>query len=330
MSKTLQELAPHIDEINRALKDEIESHEIETELDTFVNTYGISLPEAKRAVIRKLGGSPQLLSPRRTYQVSGLQNGLFRVDINGRIVNLTERTYERDGEQRTLFSGIIADETGKIEFTAWDDFGLKEGNAYKFSNCYTKPWRGRVQLNLGKNTQVEAIQDETIPPMENVMQDALHTVDRLTLLGGSPGARVEGFVVGVRHGSGLVFRCPECNRVVLKKNCITHGTVDVIPDLRIKGIFDDGYGALYFIAPREITEQVIGIDLDECKRIASERMDARAIQDIIEQNIIGMFCSMSGDVFTDDYGTTMLVQSLEPVDRDLKNEAAELLEALEG
>ena len=330
MSKTIEELAPHIEEIKRALKDEVESHEIETELDTFVNTYGISLPEAKRAVIKKFGGSPRSLTPRRSYKVSDLQNGLFRVDIEGRILSLTKRSYERDGEQRFLFSGIIADTTGKIEFTAWDDFGLEEGKAYKFSNSYTKTWRGRVQLNLGNNTQVDALSDDALPSMDEVKKDALISVDRLTLMGGAPGVRVEGFVVGVRNGSGLVFRCPECNRVLQKKSCMIHGSVEGKPDLRIKGILDDGYGALYFIAGREVTEKTIDLDLEESMKIASERMDAGAVQDIIEQKIVGMYVSASGDVFTDDYGTTMLVQSLEPEARDVTKEATDILEVMEG
>jgi replication factor A1 len=330
MSKTIEELAPHIDEIKRALKDEVESHEIEAELDTFVNTYGISLPEAKRAVIKKFGGNPRTLTPRRTYRVSDLQNGLFRVDIEGRILNLTKRTYERDGEQKLLFSGVIADETGKIEFTAWDDFGLEEGKAYKFSNSYTKTWRGRVQLNLGNSTQVDALSEDAIPSMEEVTKDSLISVDRLTQMGGAPGVRVEGFIVGVRNGSGLVFRCPECNRVLQKKSCMIHGNVEGKPDLRIKGILDDGYGALYFIAGREVTERTIEMDLEECKRIASERMDATAVMDIIEQKIIGTYVSASGDVFTDDYGTTMLIQTLATETRDVTKEANEILESLEG
>jgi len=330
MSKTIVEFAPYIEEIKRALKDEIESHEIEAELDTFVNTYGISLPEAKRAIIKKFGGNPQSLTPRKTYRVSDLQNGLFRVDFKGRILSLTKRSYERDSEQRFLFSGIIADETGKIEFTAWDDFGLEEGKVYKFSNSYTKTWRDRVQLNLGNNTQVEALKDEALPSLEELKKDVLISIDRLTSRGGAPGARVEGFVVAVRNGSGLVFRCPECNRVVQKKSCMIHGNVDGQADLRIKGIFDDGYGALYFIAGREVTEKIIGMDLDECKRIASERMDAGAVQDIIIQKIVGMYASAIGDVFTDDYGTTMLVQSLVSVSPDVTKEATELLEVLVG
>ena len=329
MSKTIEELAPHIEEIKQALKDEIETHEIESELDIFVNTYGISLPEAKRAVIKKFGGNPRVLNPRRTYRVSDLQDGLFRVDIEGRILSLTKRRYEREGQERFLFSGILADGSGKIEFTAWDDFGLEEEKVYRFSNSYTKQWRGRTQLNLGNNTTVNALSDDALPPLEDVQKDALISVDRLTRMGGAPGARVEGFVVGVRNGSGLVFRCPDCNRVLQKKSCMIHGAVEGKPDLRIKGILDDGYGAIYFIAGREVTEGTIGMGLEECMKIASEKMDAGAVQDIIEQKVLGIFASASGDVFTDDYGTTMLVNSLEKIDREVREEAAALLEELE-
>lgn len=330
MSKTKDELAPHIDEIKQALKDEVETHEIETELDTFVNTYGISLPEAKRAVIKKFGGNPRVLSPRRNYHVSDLQNGLFRVDIEARILSLNRRTYERDGQERVLFSGILADETGKIEFTAWDDFGLEEKKAYKLSNCYTKLWRGRTQLNLGNNTQVEGLGDDALPPMEEITKDAHIDVDRLTRMGGAPGVIVEGFVVGVRNGSGLVFRCPECNRVLQKKSCMIHGSIEGKPDLRIKGILDDGYGALYFIAGREVTETIIEQDLEQCMKIASERMDAGAVMDIIDEKILNRFVSISGDVFTDDYGTTMIVNKLNFEQKDVKTAASTMLEEMEG
>jgi len=329
MSKTIDELAPHIQEIKQALKDEVESHEIESELDTFVNTYGISLPEAKRAVIKKFGGNPRVLTPRRTYRVSDLQNGLFRVDIEGRILSLTKRRYEREGQERFLFSGILADESGKIEFTAWDDFGLEEGNVYKFLNSYTKQWRGRTQLNLGSSTTVEALKDDALPSMEDIKKDALIDVDRLTRMGGAPGVRVEGFVAGVRNGSGLVLRCPECNRVLQKKSCMIHGNMEGKPDLRIKGILDDGYGALYFIAGREVTEKIIELDLEECMKIASEKMDAGSVQDIIEQKIMGSYVSASGDVFTDDYGTTMLIENFQSESRNVKEEATALLAELE-
>lgn len=330
MSLTKEELAPHIEEITRALKEEIESHEIETELEMFVNTYGISLPEAKRAVIKKFGGDPRVISPRRSFKVCDLKDGLYRVDLQGRVLSLSKRSYQRDGQERFLFSGILGDETGKIEFTAWDDYGLEEGKAYHFTNGYTRQWRGRTQLNLGNNTQISELDDEVFPSLDQVQQNVLVNIDRLNQLGGAPGVKVEGFLVGVRSGSGLVFRCPDCNRVLQKKSCMIHGKNDGTPDLRIKGIIDDGYGALYIIAGKEVTEGILGIGLDECLKIASDRMDSGIIQDMAEEKLLNRYVSVTGDVFTDDYGTTMIVHSIQQESYDVKNEASELLEAMEG
>ena len=331
MSKTTQELAPHIEEIQQALKDEnIESHEIETELDTFVNTYGIALPEAKRAVIKKFGGNPRTLSPRRTFKVEELRDGLFRVDIQGRLLSLEKRSFERDGEERFLFTGILGDETGKIEFTAWEDYGFQEGKVYQLTNTYTKVWRGRVQLNCGKNTMVEVLEDETLPAAGEIQKESLMNVDRLTQIGGAPGVRVEGFLVEVKNGSGLIFRCPECKRALQKNNCMIHGQMEGKPDLRIKGVLDDGYGALFLFAQREVTEGLLGMDLDECKKVASDRMDHGAIQDIIEEKILNRFVSSTGDVATDDYGTKMFVKQMSIETRNVKEEAMEMLGAMEG
>ena len=92
-----------------------------------------------------------------------------------------------------------------------------------------------------------------------------------------------------------------------------HGPNKGKPDLRIKGILDDGYGSLYFITNREVTEQIAGMDLEECMRIASERMDSKVVRDIVAEKLEGKYVSATGDVFTDDYRTSMLIQSLKPL-----------------
>ncbi len=330
MTKTKEELAPHVEEITKALNDEVKTHEIETELETFVNTYGISLPEAKRAIIKKHGGNPRVLSPSKTYRISDLRDGLFRVDLSARVLSLTRRTFERDGVEKTMFSGVLGDDTGKIEFTAWDDYGLEEGKAYRFTNAYTKQWRGRTQINLGNNTQVVLLEDDAFAPMEEVEKDVPMTIDRLTRIGGAPGVKVEGFFVSVRNGSGLIFRCPECRRMLQKGNCMIHGKVEGVPDLRIKGIVDDGYGALYLIANRDVTEKVLGIDLKECQEIARERMDSSVIQEMLAEKLIGRYVSVVGDVYTDDYGTNMIVREMDFPEKDTAEEAKAMLEELEG
>ena len=65
-------------------------------------------------------------------------------------------------------------------------------------------------------------------------------------------------------------------------------------------------------------------------KIASERMDTGAVQDMIAEKILSSFVSIAGDVFTDDYGTTMIVRKLNPEVKEVKAEAIRMLEVLEG
>ena len=328
MSKTLNKLAPHIKEITWALNDEITSHEIGIDLDTLVNTYGISLPAAKQAVIRKYGGDPRLLKPRRICRVNELQNALPSVDIEGRILNLSQRVYERDGEKRIMFSGIMADKTGTIEFTTWGDFGVEEGKTFRFINSYTKTWKGRIHLYVGRKGAVEAIEDARLPSREELQKDIFFTIDQIQLSKGVPEVNVEGNIIEVRNGTGLIFRCPECHRTVLKSECLNHGRVGGVADLRIMGILDDGYGAINFIAGCEITEAIIGLNIEDCVRIARDRIDVGSVKDIIEKKIIGMYVSASGDVTADGLGAVLHMQSLVAQKRDTRMEAIELLEEM--
>jgi replication factor A1 len=49
-----------------------------------------------------------------------------------------------------------------------------------------------------------------------------------------------GAVVDIQSGSGLIKRCPECNRQVKNGICGEHGKVEGVYDLRTKAGIDNG------------------------------------------------------------------------------------------
>jgi replication factor A1 len=53
---------------------------------------------------------------------------------------------------------------------------------------------------------------------------------------------MEGALVDIKDGSGLIKRCPDedCTRVIRNGRCSEHGDVSGEFDLRIKGVLDDG------------------------------------------------------------------------------------------
>ena len=92
------------------------------------------------------------------------------------------------------------------------------------------------------------------------------TMSQLIENGGAVGIRVRGVLIDIKKGSGLVLRCPDCNRVTQKGMCMVHGKVQGKHDLRIKGVLDDGTGAVTVILGKELTEKLSGKTMEEYNR----------------------------------------------------------------
>ena len=61
------------------------------------------------------------------------------------------------------------------------------------------------------------------------------------------GIKTQGNLVSVSEDSGIIFRCPECNRVLRDGECATHGEQEGVQDIRLRLVIDDGRGK-YLIA----------------------------------------------------------------------------------
>ena len=86
----------------------------------------------------------------------------------------------------------------------------------------------------------------------------------------------------IREGSGLIFRDKDTNRLV--RNGDDRKNAD--PDLRIKMIFDDGSGSCTAYLNREITEKVLGRNLDSCLEFVKENFGPEALVEEIEDALL--------------------------------------------
>jgi len=310
---TDKQLAPLVEEIAQALTEEVEPQTIETELNRYLNEYNVPLGEAKRIVIKKLGGDPRnIVTTGRNVTISEIRDGMFRLGTVAMVLSVEERTYNRNGEEQKFYSGLLADPTGKVQFTAWFDFELAKGDVIRISNAYTKSWRGMPQLNLSENTDVKKLQDGgDIGDIESLMQPKRYRIEEILARGGTQDALVEGVILEVKPRSGLIMRCSECNRVLQKGACVIHGKVDGTRDLRVKAVIDDGTGSATAVINRDITEKILGMNLDECTALAQERMDTEIIFDNLEEKLLAMPSRLRGNVLSDDYGLTVIVSTFE-------------------
>jgi len=263
---------------------------------------------------------PEVSAEPRTYKVQDLRGGLSNVEVNARILELQNREVEASGQKKKVFSGILGDETGKAQFTAWHDFNLKEGAVVKISGGYVKAWKGIPQFTFDQKATVEKLDASTIPKSDVKTQKL--PIAELVERNGALDVEVEGTVIEIRKGSGLVQRCPQCNRVLQAGSCAVHGAVQGKSDVRMKLVLDDGTGAVSAILGRELTEKILGKTLDES--LAEERQ-------MEEMNMVlfGHRVSLRGNALGDQFGVTIIARDAARADFNIPGEAERLSQDLE-
>jgi replication factor A1 len=267
--------------------------------------------------------------PPRVATIGQLREGMGYVEVKGRILSIDEREVVVKGEPKKIFSGVVADETGKVQFTAWSDFKLKEGEVIRISKATVKSWRGIPQLNFDERAELTKVK-EKFPSVEELQKSGRSMISEVAGRGGASDAVVEGVVTEVRDGSGLVMRCPECKRALQKGTCKVHGRVEGYPDLRIKATLDDGSGTVSLVIGRELTEGLLDTTLDESMAKAKEAMNFDVVKDTIDEKLTLRALKVMGNITSDAYGLSMIVKDAEMAKRDSRDEAERLLVELEA
>ncbi len=272
-------------------------------------------------------GNASAPSSARDVNIADITDQTKNVNVTGRISGIESRQIKVKGEDKTVYGGILTDETGRIQFTSWVDHGLKDGEVITAKNAYIRSWKGIPQLNIGDNTQVErsdrAIEAAPSGPSQKTVEDIMK-------VGGGLDLSITGTIVDVRGGSGLIKRCPQCNRSVLGEECSLHGRIEPVMDLRLKLTIDDGTGAISAIINRKDTENLTGITLDMAIDMAKEKGDMSVVADRMSSALLLKKVTVTGNVMSDEYGPQMSVRGTELATTDVQKEAEELYSIVEG
>ena len=255
-----------------------------------------------------------------------LKPGMNNVTVNLRIIDVETRKITVKGEPKTIFGGTVGDKTGTCRFTSWEDHNIIAGKAYKIENAYVKEFNG-PDLQFGEYTKFSEIENDDIPPMKEYEDGVQYTLAQLDERNGASDAVIEGHVFTIREGSGLIFRDNDTNRLV--RNGDDRKNAD--PDLRIKMIFDDGSGSCTAYLNREITEKILGRDLDSCLEFVKENFGPEALVEEIENALLLKPLKLRGFARSDEYGLSFFAKSCEPAtELDVPNVARQFLAALES
>lgn len=262
--------------------------------------------------------------------IKELAPGDNNVSVKGRILHIEAKQIEVQGEPRTIWEGELADQTGRVMFTAWHDYDLKAEQAVEIEDAYVKSFRGMPSLNFGETSNVKVLEGSDLPPASALVVDKPFTIAELERASGALGVELNAVVLEIRDGSGLIGRCPECRRVLQRGECRAHGQVEGEPDLRVKAIVDDGTGAVTAFLNRATTEDLLGRTLQECQKMAQDAMDPGVVQDELARAMVGRRIVLHGNATYDEYGVTFLARSAEPAPEiDVATQAQELVDRLQ-
>ena len=305
MSET--DLRTQAEEIHEQFTDQldIDVDDVQERLETLVDDYQVPLNEARRSVTNtyldeagmerdQLGGGGG--GGNEQVDVADVDAPEEWVDVEAKVVELWDPRADAVAQV-----GLLGDESGTIKFTKWSKSDLpelEEGKSYALRNVVTDEYQGRFSVKLNRTTTIEELDEEIEVGDDNV--------------------EIEGALVDIQSGSGLIKRCPEedCTRVLQNGRCNEHGEVEGEFDIRIKGVLDDGDEVTEVIFDEEATEQLTGITLEEAKEMAMDALDTTVVADEMRADILGRYYKVAGPTF----GRYVLADDQEqltgPVDAD--------------
>ncbi|MFB6269738.1 MAG: Single-stranded DNA binding protein [Halobacterium sp.] len=141
----------------------VDKAEVKADLQNLVE-YSVPVEEAKRSLRRKHGddsggdsGGPTAVDIADVTPDSG------NVTVTAKVLTSGKRSIRYQGDDHVIHEGELADETGKISYTAWEDFGLEAGDTVTIGNASVREWEGNPELNFGESSTVSKAEDVDVP-----------------------------------------------------------------------------------------------------------------------------------------------------------------------
>ncbi len=300
----MSDVRQHADDIHEQFSDhlDVSVEDVEERLTTLVDEYKVPMDEARRSVtnhyLEEAGLEREDIAggDSEAANVEDVDEPEEWIDLTAKVIELWDPRSDSVAQV-----GLLGDPTGTIKFTKWaksDLPALEEGGVYELRNVVTDEYQGRYSVKLNSTTVIEELDED--------------------LEVGNDTSVVEGALVDMQSGSGLIKRCPEegCTRVLQNGRCNEHGEGEGEFDLRIKAVVDDGIDAHEVIFDKDATENLTGLSLEEAKEMAMDALDTTIVADEIREDIVGTYYRIEGPTF----GRYVLADDVEELDGPIDGE----------
>ncbi len=269
----------------------------------------------------------ETLSTQTTTSISGFTDGARDVDAVVQITSLTQRTFERDGEEKFLWSGEIADPTGRCRMSIWDELPFEATNlpvTVRVKGARVRAWQGIPDITVDRTDQLEVLE---APPWDEGLDLANHSVEvSLAELASGPsrvGIETSGMVVSVRDDSGFIMRCTTCRRVLRDGACYDHGANEGEEDVRLRLVVDDAGATTAVLVNKDASLEALSLSPADLQAKVEEHGDLGFVQWVREQ-LLGRSVGVRGRTIVDEQGAMILAEGLDVVQSDSQMRASEL------
>ncbi|MEG3225206.1 MAG: replication protein A [Methanobacteriales archaeon Met13] len=246
-------------------------------------------------------------------KITDLAEGDREARIMGRILSLYEpKEFTReDGSKGMVRSVEIADDTGMVRASLWDDQAnqpLNEGDTIRIENPRVTLRNDMVEISAGRTTMITKIKDDEsdLPALKDIQEkiypskrvDEIEEEDR--------NIKVSGEVIEAFGNKILYEMCPNCNKRVNWEEdayvCEVCGEkIDKPTNLMIISILmEDETGTIRTTFFRQAAEDLLGITTKEAEDIIGKTGDEGSLEEKVV-DLVGRQIKIIGDASFDEY-----------------------------
>ena len=268
------------------------------------------------------------LSARAVSKIEDLRNGSRDVEIIVEIQKMIRRDFQgKEGEQKSVWSGDVADPTGKCRCSIWSEppFDFESTPVVvRLKGVRVRTWQGIPDITIDNESQIEILAaapwGDDLDLSNNVVEVDL---EDLTSGASRVGVSTSGCVVSIREDSGIIMRCTECRRVLRDGECATHGSQEGEQDVRLRMVLDNSKSTISLIVNKSASENLIGMNQEQISEYIQENGSMQFVQKLREL-LLGRDLMASGRTIVDEQGAMLLSDEASLIDVDSILMASEL------
>jgi ssDNA-binding replication factor A large subunit len=239
--------------------------------------------EGAAYIVAKEMGLDLVSRPKQKIDIKNVVAGIRNLTLEARISRVFDiRHFEREGKQSKVANIILADGSGTVRMSLWDEQTdildkLKPGIAVEISGAYTKEdTRGGVEIRLSRRGTIRLLEASTLPAIEEIEKKLVAGRIEIKDVKENENAELRAAIVQLFETEQFYEICPECGTRLKQEKieiqpgieafawkCATHGTIKPKVTMALSGVLDDGTGNIRVVFFRELAAKVLGMSMEE-------------------------------------------------------------------